>query len=90
MSGDIPFKKTMKVKLKVSFSGTDKTWNAGEIMECNPGEAKRLIAAEYAEAISKEDLKKGEEVGKAIVQGITPHIVPEVKPKAAAKKKKKK
>lgn len=41
----------MKVKLKQSMAGPSGGWRVGELKECDPEEAKRLIAAGIAEPV---------------------------------------
>lgn len=42
----------MKVRLLVSIAGVDFAKTTGELYECDPAAAARLIAAGYAEAIT--------------------------------------
>ena len=47
----------MKVKLLIAMSGAQ-SWNIGDEFECSEGEAKRLIEAGYAAAISAPKVEK--------------------------------
>lgn len=75
--------KKMKVKLKVSFSGFNVTYDVGQIYEATPHEAQRLLAADFAELIPGEEDTRG----KVIVQQIIPIAFPFRKAKKKAKKK---
>ena len=41
----------MRVRMRVTMVGTSVTWRAGQTVDLDPGEAKSLVAAGYAELL---------------------------------------